>query len=128
MSFRIFVIVILFAASVARACSYCSAGNANLQTFRQEARNSKFVVIGTLTNPRLVGDAGYTDLTIDHVVKNDPAIAKLENDGNASRQLYTAIGHETLQSGDGDEQAYRVMMENAKPSLPFYDNQSHSFE
>jgi hypothetical protein len=36
------------------------------------------VVIGTLTNPRLVGDAGYTDLTIEHVVKNDPAIAKLK--------------------------------------------------
>jgi hypothetical protein len=78
MSFRIFVIVMLFAASAARACSYCSAGNANLQTYRQEARNSKFVVIGTLTNPRLVGDAGYTDLAIDHVVKSDPAIAKLK--------------------------------------------------
>jgi hypothetical protein len=59
---------------------------------------------------------------------SDPAIVKLENNGNASRQLYTAIGHETLQSGGDDEQAYRNMMENAKPSLPFYDNQSHSFE
>jgi len=59
---------------------------------------------------------------------SDPAIARLENDGNASRQLYTAIGHETLQSGGDDAQAYRVMLENAKPSLPFYDNQSHSFE
>lgn len=57
---------------------------------------------------------------------SDPALARLENDGNASRQLYSAIGHETLQSEDDYEQAYR-MMENAKPSLPFYDNQSHSF-
>ena len=50
MPFRILVIALLVAASVARACSYCSQGNANLQTLRQEARNSKFVVIGTLTN------------------------------------------------------------------------------
>ena len=78
MPFRILVIALLVATSVARACTYCNPGNANLQTYRQEARNSKFVVIGTLTNPRLVGDAGYTDLTIEHVVKNDPAIAKLK--------------------------------------------------
>jgi hypothetical protein len=58
---------------------------------------------------------------------SDPAIAKLENDGNASRQLYSAIGHETLQSGDDDDVQAYWMMENAKPSLPFYDNQSHSY-
>jgi hypothetical protein len=56
---------------------------------------------------------------------SDPAMAQLDNDGNASRQLYSAIGHETLQSED-DAQAQR-MIENAKPSLPFYDNQFHSF-
>lgn len=78
MSFRILIVVLLAAASAARACTYCSAANANVQTFRQEARTSKFVVVGTLTNPRLVGEAGHTDLTIDHVIKSDPAIAKLK--------------------------------------------------
>lgn len=56
---------------------------------------------------------------------SDPAIAQLDNDGNASRQLYSAIGHQTLQSGD-DAQLNK-MMENAKPSIPFHDNQSHSY-
>ena len=78
MHFRALIIAFAVAAPVATACSYCNPGNANLQTFRQEARNSKFVVVGTLTNPRLVGDRGYTDLTIEQAVKNDPAIAKLK--------------------------------------------------
>lgn len=56
---------------------------------------------------------------------SDPAMARLDNDGNASRQLYSAIGHETLQSDDGSQS--RRMIENAKPSLPHHDNQSHSF-
>jgi hypothetical protein len=56
---------------------------------------------------------------------SDPAMARLDNDGNASRQLYTAIGHETLQSDDGSQS--RRMIENAKPSLPHHDNQHHSF-
>ncbi len=78
MQYRALMIALLATASVARACTYCNPANANLQTFRQEARNSKFVVIGTLTNPRLVGDQGYTDLTIEQAVKGDPAIAKLK--------------------------------------------------
>ncbi len=53
---------------------------------------------------------------------SDPAFAQLENDGNVSRQLYSAVGHQTLQSGD-DAQSRR-MMENAKPSMPYHDNQS----
>lgn len=56
---------------------------------------------------------------------SDPPIAQLEDDGNASRQLYSAVGHETLQSRD-DEQARRII-ENAKPSMPYHDNQSHSY-
>ena len=56
---------------------------------------------------------------------SDPAVAQLDNDGNASRQLYSAIGHETLQS-EHDAKS-RKMIENAKPSLPYHDNQSHSF-
>lgn len=56
---------------------------------------------------------------------SDTAIAQLDNDGNASRQLYSAIGHETLQSEDNAKS--RKMIENAKPSLPYHDNQFHSF-
>lgn len=52
----------------------------------------------------------------------DPAIAQLENDGNVSRQLYRAVGHETLQNGS-DVQAAN-MIENAKQSMPFHNNQS----
>ncbi len=53
---------------------------------------------------------------------SDPAIAQLENDGNISRQMYSVFGHETLQSED-DSQARR-MMEEAKPWMPYHDNQS----
>jgi hypothetical protein len=62
--------------SAASACTYCDPSNQKLQTFRQEARNSKFVVIGTLTNPRLVGDQGYTDLSVEYVIKDDPALGR----------------------------------------------------
>jgi len=60
----------------ARACTYCDPSNQKLQTFRQEANTSKFVVVGHLSNPRLVGDNGFTDLVVDHVVKDDPALGK----------------------------------------------------
>lgn len=56
---------------------------------------------------------------------SDPAIAQLENDGNASKQLYSAIGHNTLQSDNGS--LARKMIENAKPSLSYHDNQHHSY-
>ncbi|HWQ79780.1 MAG TPA: hypothetical protein VN381_13225 [Anaerovoracaceae bacterium] len=55
---------------------------------------------------------------------SDSAIAQLDNDGNAARQIYGAVGHETLQ-GRNDAQARRIM-ENAKPTLPYHDNQSHN--
>lgn len=54
---------------------------------------------------------------------SDPAMVQLDNDGNVSRQMYSAFGHQTLQSEDDDSQARR-MMENAKPWMPYHDNQS----
>ncbi len=58
----------------------------------------------------------------------DPTTVQMNNDGNASRQLYNAVGHETLQSSDADDDAQRrMMLENAKADLPYYDNQTHSF-
>jgi hypothetical protein len=76
MSRRLVCLLPLFAAPVAQACTYCDPSNLRLQTLRQEARNSKFVVVGTLANPRLVGDNGATDLNVEHVPKDDVARGK----------------------------------------------------
>ena len=61
-------------------------------------------------------------LLVEGGTDSDPAVAKLENDGNVSRQLYSAIGHETLES-ENDPKS-REIIENAKQSMPFHDNQS----
>lgn len=59
---------------------------------------------------------------------SDPTTVQMNNDGNASRQLYNAVGHETLQSSEtADDAQRRRMLENAKADLPYYDNQSHSY-
>ena len=71
-----FVLALLAAPAPLAACTLCDPSSQKLQTYRQEARTSKFVVIGALSNPRLVGDQGYTDLLVEHVVKDDPALGK----------------------------------------------------
>jgi len=76
MNFSKAMLVVLVTPVVAAACTYCDPSSQKLQTYRQEARTSKFVVIGTLSNPRLVGDQGYTDLVVENVVKDDPALGK----------------------------------------------------
>jgi hypothetical protein len=76
MNRRAALLIVLAGYSVANACTLCDPANQKLQTFRQEARTSKFVVVGTLSNPRLVGDQGYTDLNIEHVLKDDPALGR----------------------------------------------------
>jgi len=86
-----------------------------LKTLEELQKKREAILIAKMAD-RLMAEGG-TD--------SDPAIAQLDNDGNASRQLYSAIGHETLQS-EGDEKS-RKMIENAKPSLPYHDNQLHSF-
>lgn len=59
---------------------------------------------------------------------SDPATAQLENNGNASRQLYQALGHATLQSAeDADSEQVYGMLEHAKAVMPYHDNQSHSY-
>lgn len=73
---RAALFLVVCAPSAAWACSYCDPTNQRLQTFRQEARTSKLVVIGTLANPRLVGDNGATDLVVEHVVKDDASLGK----------------------------------------------------
>lgn len=76
MNRRAALLLVLATGAGAHACTYCDPSNQKRQTFRQEARTSKFVVIGTLANPRLVGDQGYTDLAVEHVVKDDPALGR----------------------------------------------------
>jgi hypothetical protein len=76
MSRRTVCLFVLVIAPAVHACSYCDPSNQRLQTFRQEARTSKFVVVGTLANPRLVGDNGFTDLNVEQVPKDDPALGK----------------------------------------------------
>lgn len=73
MSRRTACLLALLTAPAADACTYCDPSSQKLQTYRQEARTSKFVVAGTLTNARLVGDNGLTDVAIEAVVKDDPA-------------------------------------------------------
>jgi hypothetical protein len=68
--------LLLLAVPAAHACTYCDPSNYKVQTLRQEARTSKFIVIGTLANARLEGDQGYTDLMVEKVVKDDPALGK----------------------------------------------------
>ena len=73
---RLATLLTLLAFSGAQACTYCDPANLKLQTLRQEARTSKFVFVGTLNNPRLVGDSGVTDILVEQVVKNDPTLGK----------------------------------------------------
>ncbi|QOX63646.1 hypothetical protein FRZ06_09925 [Anoxybacterium hadale] len=56
---------------------------------------------------------------------SDPAMAQISDNGNVTRQMYQAIGHETLQSEDDGH--YREMLEKAKGSLPYHDNQSNNY-
>jgi hypothetical protein len=76
MSRRAACFLVLVVAPAADACALCDPSNQKLQTFRQEARTCKFVVAGTLTNARLVGDNGFTDVAIEAVIKDDPALGK----------------------------------------------------
>jgi hypothetical protein len=76
MNVRNAIVALLLTPAVLAACTYCDPSSQKLQTYRQEARTSKIVVIGTLSNPRLVGDQGYTDLVVENVVKDDPALGK----------------------------------------------------
>lgn len=75
-----FVVALFFAVSLGRACSLCG-GLANVLTFREDAANARFIVYGTLSNPRVnaatpgaSADGAATDLTIERVIKSDPAV------------------------------------------------------
>lgn len=60
------------------ACSLCDPEFRKKLTFREDARTSKFVVVGSLQNARLVGEKGMTDLVLDEVVKDHPDRPKVK--------------------------------------------------
>jgi len=58
-------------------------------------------------------------LMLEGGTDSDSSFAVITNDGNATRQLYHAIGHETLQSVSED---YCEQTDINKQSLPYHDN------
>ena len=57
-----------------QACSFCSGNVQRLTTLRQEAGQAKLVLIGTMTNPRLIGEGekaiGVTDFMIETILRD----------------------------------------------------------
>jgi len=79
MTLRSIFAVAFLAASMADHAAACSICDPNFQikpTLRQSARMAKFVALGTLHNPRLVGDNGVTDVVIDQVVFDQKVLGR----------------------------------------------------
>lgn len=70
------VSIVLCVLPMGFACTLCDPANLKLRTWREEAQSCSFVVLGTLDNPRLVGENGFTDLLISDVIKNHPSLGK----------------------------------------------------
>jgi hypothetical protein len=69
-------LLLSFAAPRAEACSICDPNFKIKQTLRQSARTANFAVLGTLGNPRLVGENGFTDLIIEQIVVGDKVLGQ----------------------------------------------------
>lgn len=69
------VAVLLLAAANLAACTFCGDGLRTRQTLRMHYSGAKAVLHGQLKNPRFdpKTDAGFTDLQITTVLKDDPA-------------------------------------------------------
>lgn len=72
------VVAIIVYAAHTSACSLCDP-NAGVPTMREDAANAKFIVFGTLSNPRLnpaaagsAADGSATDFAIERILKSDP--------------------------------------------------------
>jgi hypothetical protein len=73
------VLILLVAAENLRACFACRGGNVGqLRSYREDVRSVKIVLIGSLSNPRLQGNQGFTDIDIEHVVQTDGSIAGMK--------------------------------------------------
>src|SRR2546426_9849820 len=60
----------------APSSSLCGDALKQLQTFRQEAGKpfARMILYGTISNPRLVGGNGITDLNIKVALRSDPIL------------------------------------------------------
>ncbi len=67
-------VLLLFAIvpSVSQACSLCDPEFRKKLTLREDAQTSKFIVIGSLQNARVVGEKGMTDLVVEQVILDHP--------------------------------------------------------
>jgi hypothetical protein len=73
-SFALFLL--LAACDSGRPCSICGPNCRPQQTLRESARMSKFIVVGTLTNPRMIGQEGLTDFRVDDVIQPDVSLGQ----------------------------------------------------
>jgi len=62
-------------------------------------------------------------LMLEGGTDSEPAVAIISNDGNATRQLYHAIGSETLQSYYDHAEPAELTELSEQQSLPHHDNQ-----
>lgn len=62
-------------------------------------------------------------LMLEGGTDSEPPVAIIRDNGNATRQLYHAIGHETLQSAD-DVDARELTELSEQQSLPHHNNRS----
>jgi hypothetical protein len=65
------VVLLGFCAGRGPACNLCTMLAGQSLTFRQEAGQARLILYGTLENPRLVGEAGRTDVRVLAVLKSD---------------------------------------------------------
>lgn len=69
-TFRFSLVAVLAFQQIASACSICDPAFQKRFTLRQELAQSSLVVLGNLTDPRLIGENGQTDVRIRTVVKS----------------------------------------------------------
>lgn len=63
-------------------------------------------------------------LMLEGGTDSEPVVAIIRDNGNASRQLYHALGHETLQSIYDDADPAELTELSQQQSLPHHNNQS----
>lgn len=61
-------------------------------------------------------------LMVEGGTDSEPAVAIIRNNGNATRQLYHALGSETLQSHYGNEEPAELTELSEQQSLSYHNN------
>lgn len=65
----------LFAGTLAEACSLCEGAMSSSMSLREEVRQARVVLFGTLTDAKPTADGGTTDLRIEAAIKSDALVA-----------------------------------------------------